>query len=430
MVKSPIARFLAIGFVTLVILTLGTNILATQAANREALAEAQTINEVLATSVVNPALPSGMAMGLVKGNAGSLDRFDRIIAGRLDLDSLKRTYIWSEQGVVVYSDRTELIGRDFGLTPEQQRVFDEGGTGQLVEGDPSTTAPALTAGTDNIVQIFTRIEAPNGTKLLFEGYYSLDGIEQRRQQIYEPFNFITVGALVLLLLLVAPILVVLTRQVKVAAFERERLLRGGLEASDAERRRIARDLHDGVVQDLAGTSFSIAAAAREPDLSPNVKTSLMSANQAIRDTLKSLRALLAEIHPPEIHADRLAAALADLTAPASALGIQASISVEGAETATDQQAALVWRVAQEAVRNALRHAQASTIAVTVRSDGKVLVLEVVDDGIGFAADAAPASDRYGLRGMTSLVKDSGGRLRVDSAAGEGTAVRLEVAVDE
>lgn len=410
-------------------LVLGTNMLAGQAANREALAEARTINEVLATSVVNPALPSGLAAGLVEGSAGALDRFDRIISGRLDLDSLKRTHIWSEDGVVVYSDRTTLIGRDFGLSAAQQRIFDDGGTGQLVEGDSSTAAD-LTAGTDNVVRIYTRMEAPNGTAFLFEGYYSLDGIEERRQQIYTPFRYITGGALALLLILVTPILLVLTRQVRTAAEERERLLRAGLEASDAERRRIARDLHDGVVQDLAGTSFSIAAAAREPELSATVKTSLTSANRAIRDTLKSLRSLLAEIHPPEIHADGLAAALADLTAPASALGIQASVSVEGAETATDQQAALVWRVAQEAVRNALRHAEASTIAVTVRSDGHLLVLEVVDDGVGFASEDAPAPDRYGLRGMTSLVKDSGGRIRVDSAAGEGTAVRLEVSVDE
>ncbi|WP_341927379.1 sensor histidine kinase [Nocardioides psychrotolerans] len=423
--KNPIARFLAIGAVTLIVLIVGTNVLAGQAANREALAEASLINEVLAESVANPAITAGM----VKGNKGALDRFDRTVVDRLDVAPLTRVNIWSPDGVILYSDIPALRGRNFGLSSVQQDVLERGGTDQVTvaAGRPETE---LTQGTDGTVQIFTRIEARNGAELLFEGYYSLDDIEERRQQIYTPFQLITVGALLVLLLLVTPILRVLTRQVSTAAEERERLLRGGLEASDAERRRIARDLHDGVVQDLAGTSFSIAAASREPNLSPTVKTSLTAANQAIRDTLKSLRALLAEIHPPEIHAEGLAAALEDLTAPASALGIQASISVEGAETATDQQAALVWRVAQEAVRNALRHAQASTIAVTVRSDGKVLVLEVVDDGIGFAADAAPASDRYGLRGMASLVRDSGGRLRVESAAGEGTAVRLEVAVDE
>lgn len=418
-------RFLAIGVVTIVALVIGTNMLATQAANQEALAELSSVNEVLAESVVAPDLTPG----LIRSERGAVDRFSRVVKKRVQAPLLRRVNIWSAGGVLLFSDNTGLSGKYYGLSSAQQRVIDEGGTGQVIR-DEDRAETELTRGTAGTVQIFTRIETGRGAPLLFEGYYSLADLEDRRQQIYTPFQLITVGSLLVLLILVTPILRVLTKQVTTAAEERERLLRAGLDASDAERRRIARDLHDGVVQDLAGTSFSIAAAAREPDLSPTVRTSLTSANQAIRDTLKSLRSLLAEIHPPAIQAEGLAAALADLTAPASALGIQASISVEGAETATDQQAALVWRVAQEAVRNALRHAQASTIAVTVRSDGKVLVLEVVDDGIGFDADAAPASDRYGLRGMTSLVKDSGGRLRVDSAAGEGTAVRLEVAVDE
>lgn len=420
--RSPITRFLAIGAVTLVALMIGTQLLSDQAANREALAEVRSINEVLAASVASPVITNG----LVKGKLAAVDRFDRTVVQRLDIALISRVNLWSPDGLL-YSDQAGLLEQDLALSTAQRRVLDSGGTGQTFTDD--LPAASLAEGEAGTVQVFTRIEARDGTPLLFECYYSLEGIEQRREQIYTPFRWITVGSLLILLVLATPILRVLTKQVTSAAKERERLLRAGLEASDAERRRIARDLHDGVVQDLAGTSFSIAAAAREPDLSPTVSRSLHSANQAIRDTLKSLRALLAEIHPPEIQADGLAASLADLIAPASALGIQASISVEGAETATDTQAALVWRVAQEAVRNALRHAQASTIAVTVRSDGKVLILEVVDDGVGFAADAAPAKDRYGLRGMTSLVRDNGGRLEVHSAAGEGTAVRLEVIID-
>jgi signal transduction histidine kinase len=410
--------------VTLVALVVATNLLAGQAANREALTELRSVNEVLAESVGAPEVTAG----LIRSERGAYDRFSRIVKKRVQAPLLKRVNIWSSEGVLLFSDQGGVFGKQYGLSSAQQRIMDDGGTGHVI-GDDDRGETEYADGTTDTVQIFTRIETTGGTPLLFEGYYSLDDLEERRQEIYRPFMWIIVGALILLLVLVTPILRVLTRQVTSASKERERLLRAGLEASDAERRRIARDLHDGVVQDLAGTSFSIAAAAREPGLGDGVRNSLHAANQAIRDTLKSLRALLAEIHPPEIQADGLASSLADLIAPASALGIQASVSVEGAETATDTQAALVWRVAQEAVRNALRHAHPSTIAVTVRSDGKKLVLEVVDDGIGFAADAAPAADRYGLRGMSSLVRDSGGRLEVRSSAGEGTAVRLEVGVD-
>jgi two-component system NarL family sensor kinase len=105
--------------------------------------------------------------------------------------------------------------------------------------------------------------------------------------------------------------------------------------------------------------------------------------------------------------------------------MQASVSVEGAETASDDHVALVWRVAQEAVRNAIRHSRASTLAVTVRGSDEKLTLEVVDDGIGFDPGRF-YPDSYGLRGLRSLVADHGGVLEVRSAPGEGATVRIEV----
>jgi signal transduction histidine kinase len=219
---------------------------------------------------------------------------------------------------------------------------------------------------------------------------------------------------------------VLTRQLTGAAKERERLLRQAIDASDAERRRIARDLHDGVVQDLAGVAFSISALARDPGTPDQSRSSLQGAARSLRDGLKSLRSLLVEIHPPELAAESLPAGLADLIAPAAAQDVQASVSVEGAETVSDERAALVWRVAQEAVRNALRHGDASTLAVTVRRDGDRLTLEVVDDGVGFDPADVRDPDRFGLRGLRSLVDEAGGTLEVRSSPREGTTVRMEV----
>ena len=85
----------------------------------------------------------------------------------------------------------------------------------------------------------------------------------------------------------------------------------------------------------------------------------------------------------------------------------------------------MWRVAPEAVRNAIRHSGASTLAVTVRGDAEGL-LEVVDDGVGFDTTAPSPPDRSGLRGLRSRVGDLGGELDVTSALGEGTSVRMAV----
>ena len=88
------------------------------------------------------------------------------------------------------------------------------------------------------------------------------------------------------------------------------------QASDAERRRIARDLHDGVVQELAGTSYSLAAAAQDvdgldasPEQKHGLRTQLESLASTLRQNLRSLRSLLVEIYPPELSPTGLAAAL-------------------------------------------------------------------------------------------------------------------------
>ena len=102
------------------------------------------------------------------------------------------------------------------------------------------------------------------------------------------------------------------------------------------------------------------------------------------------------------------------------------MSVAGVESASTETTALVWRVAQEAVRNAIRHSRASTLAVTVRGDAGRVSLEVVDDGIGFTPGLVQDPDSYGLRGLKTLVADCGGELGVRSSPGEGTTVRMEV----
>jgi signal transduction histidine kinase len=135
---------------------------------------------------------------------------------------------------------------------------------------------------------------------------------------------------------------------------------------------------------------------------------------------------LVEIHPPGLNAGGLGAALEDLTAQAASSGVTPTVTVTGMEGTPDHVVALVWRVAQEAIRNAVRHASASSVRVDVVGEGRQVSLTVVDDGIGFdtAADATHGS--YGLRGLQSLVQDGGGRLTVASVPGTGTTVRMVV----
>lgn len=418
---SPMLQFVVASLLLFAITWWATGIFSQRAARSEALADARVTTELLAHSVAEPAMPPR----LIDGDAGAIDRFDLEVRDRLVVGDVRRIKIWRSDGTIVYSDETQLIGQRFALDAEQLSVLHSGDTEGSVS-DLRRRENRFESEDGGLLEVYTRIESPGGQPLLFEAYYSVETVKARAVEVLQPFRRITVGALLALLLLGVPLLGVLTLRLTRASRARERLLRRTVESSEAERRRIARDLHDGVVQELAGTAFALSGTAREPGLSPRLRSDLQGSSHALRRSLRQLRSLLVEIHPPGLDAAGLGAALEDLTAPAATAGITVSVSVSGMTGAPDHVVALVWRVAQEAIRNAVRHAHASHLTVEVRGDERQVWLSVQDDGVGFDATAPARDGSYGLRGLQSLVEDGGGRVQVDSRPGAGTTVRMAV----
>jgi len=421
--RNPVLQFLVASLLLFGLTWWGTERLSQSAAREEALADARITTQLIATSVAEPAIPRG----LINGDVGAIDRFDRRVGDRIkESDSdIRRIKIWRADGTVVYSDKTKLIGQQFELDPEQLTALHT----QTTEGGLSDLRRAENQFENregNLLEVYTPIKSPEGENLLFEAYYSIDTVQQRASQVLTPFRRISTLGLIAILLLGVPMIGVLTLRLTRAARARERLMGRAIDASEAERRRIARDLHDGVVQELAGTAFALSGAAREPSVSPAVREDLVTSSNALRRSLRQLRSLLVEIHPPGLNAAGLPAALEDLTAQASTAGMEAQVSVAGLDGAPDQVVTLVWRVAQEAIRNAVRHGQASHLEVDVRGDDRQVRLTVRDDGIGFDPATTKSNGSYGLRGLQSLVQDGGGRVTVESAPGAGTTVRMAV----
>ena len=214
--------------------------------------------------------------------------------------------------------------------------------------------------------------------------------------------------------------------------EREALLRRAVDASNAERRRIAGDLHDGIVQDLAGLSYSLAASAervQSNDGDPEAAATLRNGAERTRQNVRELRSLLVEIHPPRLREAGLAAAVSDLLSPLAARGIETSAEIpEDLELAPESEA-LFFRVAQEAVRNAASHADPSRVDVRVSQSAQRVALEVLDDGCGFDVDhtfSATGEGHLGLELVSELAEDAGAEITIDSARGDGTRVRMEL----
>jgi signal transduction histidine kinase len=419
---NPVAQFLAAGFVTLVVVVLATSALSRSAADEEAIADARSLTWVLARSVAQPAIPPG----LTEGDAAAIDRMDRTALDRLLVDDVLRIKLWDADGTVLYSDRTELIGARYPLGDDELEVLRDGGTDAELSdlGRPENRFERDLGG--DLLEVYTRVRSPEGEPLLFEAYLGVDDIRARRAQILDRFLPITIGALLALVALGTPLVLLLSRRLSRAARERERLLEAAVRASDAERLRIARDLHDGVVQDLSGSSMALAALAAHAD-EPD-RRELEDVSRSLRVSMRSLRSLLVEIYPPDLHTAGLTAAVDDLVAPLVATGTTVDVDVSGADGASRPAVALLWRVAQEAVRNVARHARADRMSLTVRHEDDRLVLEVVDDGVGFDPATVATDDHFGLRAAESLVREHGGTWEVESAPGSGTMVRVEVPV--
>ncbi len=419
--SNPVVQFVAAGLVALVVLIVGSGELSKRAATDEAIVDAQSTTELLARSVVEPALSAD----LVSGQAAAVDRFDRLARQRLLGGDVLRVKVWTRAGKIIYSDETRLIGEQFELDGEELDIIDDAGSAAEVS-DLSKPENRFEQEFGQLLEVYTRVKARTGPPLLFEAYFSYDDISRRSAEVLNAFRPITVVGLLIFLVLTGSLVWVLARRLDAAAAERERLLVAAVDASDAERRRIARDLHDGVVQDLAGISFAMSATERDVADRPAVASRLSSLGSGVRHSLRVLRSLLVEIYPPNLRTEGLAAALDDLLAPVAASGLQVQLDVADTSHLDENTVALVWRVAQEAVRNAIRHGSPTRVAVSVHTTAGAARLEVSDNGVGFDQSQTPAPGHFGLRGLGDLVAEAGGQLDVVSTPGAGTRVRLEV----
>jgi two-component system sensor histidine kinase UhpB len=218
----------------------------------------------------------------------------------------------------------------------------------------------------------------------------------------------------------------------VAGEERYRsLARAVWRVEEAERRRLARELHDGIGQTLTALKNQLEllarrAAAAEASWSAELRESVAVAARALAETRELSRLL----RPPVLDDLGLQAALRWLTRSVEArTGIRVALAETELRLDADTET-LVFRVIQEALNNVEKHARARTASVELSASGGVLTLTVRDDGCGFAVDAPSSGDGaeagIGLRGIRDRAELLGGRRRVDSAPCRGTVIVVEL----
>lgn len=427
MVARPVAQFAIIGLVAVAIVGLATATASRRVGQREAISDARTTTLVKAQGLVEPVVTDSLALG----DPAAVAAVGTVVEREVIDNSLVRVKIWTAAGKIVYSNDHRLEGATYRLAADDLAALNNG----LIKADVSDlTQPENRDEREfgKLLEVYMPIRSPNGQRLLFEAYYRYSAVSASGRRIWSSFAPVSVGALVILELLQIPLAWSLARRLRQRQREREALLHRALEASDVERRRIATDLHDGVVQDLAGVAFNLAGAARDVDTPRGAVGVLEDAATSVRSSITALRSTLVDIYPPGLAEHGLRSALDELAAEVSNDDLAVTMRVEHLpEPLPPAVAALLYRAAREALRNVSLHAGASNAAVSAGADRSKVWVEVSDDGAGFDAqilDARAAEGHLGLKGLDGVVRDAGGRLQVVSQPGRGTTIRVEVPV--
>ena len=422
-IPPEVWRFISAVVVVTVAIGVVLYVLISQEATVEAERSAQEVARVQGLGVVEPVLTDG----ILSSDLATLDTIDRVVRNRVLDARTVRVKIWNSSGRILYSDEGRLVGKSFALGDDEENVLRQ----DLVDSslsDLSKPENQYERSFGKLLEVYLPLRTPTGQKVLFETYQEFASVQAQQRQVMLEVGPVLAAGLLMLLILELPLAWSMARGLRKAAREREMLLRRAVDASEGERRRIARDLHDGVVQRLAGTSMSLSAAALGGNGEQHRADVLNESASAVREAIRELRSLIVKIAPSGLNGDNLPDALSDLAEPLRALGVEVPLNAEPCRLDSDR-AQLVFRVAQEALRNVARHAQAKHVTVEVRSDGAGCRLTVSDDGKGFDPELGDISQRQGhlgLKLLQTLAEDGNARLRVTSAPGKGSSIEMKL----
>lgn len=196
-----------------------------------------------------------------------------------------------------------------------------------------------------------------------------------------------------------------------------------------ERSRLAHELHDAVSQKLFSLRLTAQAAAALVDRDPaRAKEELQQVAALAAEAADELGAAVVELRPAALDEDGLVATLrTQVQVLDRAHSARVTFAARGVRALPSAQEEALLRVAQEALHNALRHARAEQVDVTLERRGRGAVLRVTDDGVGFDPRAVRRAGRHlGLVSMRDRASGVGGRLTVESAPGKGTTIEMEV----
>jgi two-component system, NarL family, sensor kinase len=433
-VARALVQHAAVSLVALILVAGAAAIVCVRLVQSEALRRADSDGEAIATRVVAPLITDAFN----NGDPAAFQQLDQKVRIRMSDETIQRIKVWSADGLILYCDDHVQMGMRYPLAPDDKAVLDNGGVASDIS-DLSKSENVRDRRFGESLEVYAGVRDAHGRPILVETYFTANRLHADEGALIRRIVPVVLASVLVLGLLLVPLAFGLAR--RVADYERERqaMIRLAVGASSAERRRVAGELHDGVIQDLAGVGYALSAVDGQlaelgaPFTAAQIgelRGRLHTAQRLVIDDAVSLR----EVAGVEYAIDRGAAdPVAALRKVADGLrdeGMPIEMSVGTVPELAAPQRAAVVQVGREALRNAAKHAPGAAVALSLDTYGNRLVMTVTDDGPGFdpASALGPVDGHIGLALLSDAAEGAGGRLELRSRPGRGTTVRMSLPI--
>jgi two-component system, NarL family, sensor kinase len=413
-VRAALWRFAVIGLVALALVGWGTGWLMRAEMDDVAVIDAVRQSNRMAQGAVGPFVTEGVEAL----EPAAIAALDRIIRPRLRNGSLHLS-VRDGEGRILYADEETLIGAVDDLDATEREVLATGASAVVaVPGRDLGPTP-----TGRTVTVLSATSSTTGTPLLVMVQHPIEELSAVATELFghlAPLFWLALGVLLLTQL---PSAVLLASRVDRGQRARQELLATLVEASELERQRMARDLHDTVIQDLAGLAYALDSLERGGRRDDDGAL-LRRGHTVLLSSVETLRTMLTSLHPFDPEELSLGQAVEQLAHDLRHRDVRVDVDVApDVAGALDRASTIVaYRVVREALSNVGKHAAATAVQVRLHVVDGDAVVEVHDDGRGFDLETTSAPDHFGLGLLREAAASRRGVVDITSQEGVGTSV--------
>ncbi|MFF5790563.1 sensor histidine kinase [Paeniglutamicibacter sp. NPDC012692] len=409
--RSAILKFLLTGLVVLLTVSIPATFWVRSVAQNVAMQQVLELTQRLA----DYAIGADLGTKLAAGDMSAVEQINARMTPWMSDEMILRIKVWDSTGTILYSDVGELIGASFPLETWAEELL-AGGPGVISLGPQEEGENIYEAGTEDLVEVYVLSGAGTDTPLLFEMYFHAAVVRVPEHEML--LGMIPVFLVALGVLQAAQLIPGIALAKRVQRYQRARraLLQQAIEAGEQERARLARDLHDDIIQDLAGLAYI---------LDPSPSTNGSDAPSAIlQGSIRKLREVTSELYSTPVSAAELPAALSVLVERTRSKGIRTRVDISEPVDLESRQATMLYRVGREALVNIMKHSEAKNVHLNLKPHGGLWTLRITDDGQGFDVLDGSRESHFGLRMMSDAAELVGARLELVSTTDGGTSMAV------